>query len=413
MFTKKIIILILFGYIYLLAGQNNTVNYSGIDKHADSAPGHLKNSIPALVNYLVRPAQNDFEKVRAIFRWISQNIDYDVDSFFERRLINEDPETVIRRGSAVCGGYAQLFKRMCREIAIPCEIIPGWSKIYVETLSSQPNHAWNAVRINQQWYLLDVTWGSGYINDQQTYTKSFQEHYFLTDPSLMIYDHFPEDKKWQMLDSPITRQEFDNLILLRPDFFRTQLQLLSHKESLINVSDELVIKIAAPPTTYINAELIKDNQIQSDHFVFSQRLDNEYSIHVHFPDEGEYVLRVYTKSGNQQKLYHWACDYNIHVTKNVKANLFAKAFASFYDLDCFIYYPMDHFIDSDKVQPFKIMVPQALEVTLLINEKNVVPLKKDNTIYTASIKPDKGPLRIMAKTDTGNQYQFLLEYQVK
>ena len=216
-----------------------------------------------------------------------------------------------------------------------------------------------------------------------------------------------------MLDSPITRQEFDNLILLRPDFFRTQLQLLSHKESLINVSDELVIKIAAPPTTYINAELIKDNQIQSDHFVFSQRLDNEYSIHVHFPDEGDYVLRVYTKSGNQQKLYHWACDYNIHVTKNVKANLFAKAFASFYDLDCFIYYPMDHFIDSDKVQPFKIMVPQALEVTLLINEKNVVTLKKDNTIYTASIKPDKGPLRIMAKTDTGNQYQFLLEYQVK
>jgi len=406
----KNLFIIFFLFVFSLYGQNN---FYTIDKHADKAPGHLKKSIPSLVNYLIEPAQDEIHKVRVLFRWISQNIDYDVDAYFDRRLIVEDPIMVINRGTAVCGGYAQLFKLLCSEAGITCEIVSGWSKGYSEELSGRPNHAWNAVKINQQWYLLDVTWGSGYINNQQSYTKSFQEHYFLTDPHILIYDHLPEDEKWQQLETPVSLNEFEDLILLRPNFFRTGLTLLSHKESQINLSDELVIKIGAPDNIFLNAELVKNNQTLADYFVLSQRLNEKYLINVHFPDEGKYILRVYSKSGNEQKLYHWACDYNINVLKNVNNNPFTKQFASFYDLDSYLYYPLDLFLSSNTNQSFKIKVKNALEVSLLLNENSIIPLKKTADIYITEIEPATGPLRIIAKTDSTNQYQFLLEYQVK
>lgn len=413
MFIKNFIIYSFLILVPALSSQQIKEDFTLIDKHADKAPAYLKRSIPALVNYLIKPAEDETQKVRAIFRWISQNITYDVDAYFDQRLIVEEPEKVIRRGRAVCGGYAQLFKRMCKEAGIQSEIIAGWSKGYIEQLSPKPNHAWNAVKINQQWHLLDVTWGSGYINDQQTYSKAFQGHYFLTEPNLLIYDHLPEDEKWQQLDQPISRKQFEDLILLRPDFFATGLSLVSHQESTINVTEELVIKIAAPITTYLNAELIKNNKVLPDNFVFSQRLNNAYLINVHFPDEGKYILRVYSKSGKEQKLYNWACDYNINVKQNVNSSPFVKQFSSFYDLNGYLYYPLDLYLNAGSNQAFKIEVNNALEVSLLVNENRIIPFKKENNIYRTNITPESGPLRIMAKTDTTNTYQFLLEYQVK
>ena len=82
-----------------------STNFYAIDRHADDAPEKLKNSAPALVDYLVRPAKNEQERVRAIFRWITQNIDYDADAFINQRIIADEPLHVLNRGKAVCGGY--------------------------------------------------------------------------------------------------------------------------------------------------------------------------------------------------------------------------------------------------------------------------------------------------------------------
>jgi Transglutaminase-like superfamily len=410
MLIKNIVILFL---TTTLLSQNITNAFYAIDQHADKAPESLKKSIPLLVRYLVLPAKNDTEKVRAIFRWISQNVDYDAKAFFEGRQITDEPLQVIKRGKAVCSGYARLLQNMCREAGIECVIIPGWSKGYGQQLSESPNHAWNAVKINGTWYLLDVTWGSGYINEQRTFTKSFQEHYFFTDPELMIYDHLPEDNKWQRLASPVSRADFEQLILLRPDFFKTGLGLLSHKDAQIYVKDELMVKLTAPVNTFVNAELIHQDSVLADHFVFSQRMENEYHINVHFPDEGDYTLRIYSKEGNDQKIYQWACDYYIHVLKNKNSHPFSKQFSSFYDLESYLYYPLDLILSSKTNQSFKIQVKGALQVSMLFGEDKVIPLSKTGDIYSLNVIPASGPLRIMAKTDTTNQYQFLLEYQVR
>ncbi|MDD2835635.1 MAG: hypothetical protein PHY05_05740, partial [Methanothrix sp.] len=61
-----------------------TLNYSyeEIDLHAMNAPSSAEATIESLAAYLIEPAKNDREKARAIFRWITENIDYNVAVFF-------------------------------------------------------------------------------------------------------------------------------------------------------------------------------------------------------------------------------------------------------------------------------------------------------------------------------------------
>jgi len=398
--------------LYSFAGTLNFKNtdFSIIDKHADETSPQLKKSIPALVNYLVKPAQNDTEKVRAIFRWITQNIDYDIDAYFDERLRIEDPKRVINSGNAVCGGYAVLFKTMCANAGIKSEIVTGWSKGYGETITTQPNHAWNVVTINNKYYLLDVTWGSGYINEQVKYKKSFNEHYFLTEPDFFIYDHYPENELWQLSSKPISRLDFKNLILLRPAFFKTGLGLISHKSGQIDLKEELLIKIQAPSNTYISAQLIQDKKDLSDNFIFIQKQNDVYEVIVHFPDNGIYTLRVFSKFGNDiKKSYSWACDYIIEVQQNINNNPFTKQYAMFEALNGYIYHPTGFILKNGKKQEFKIRVDETLEVVILQDEK-LEPLKKSGNDYSGTVLLNADTVRILARTDTSGYYHYLLEY---
>lgn len=51
-----------------------------IESYVLNTPDSCTKSIVRLANYLIVPAQNDFEKVRAIFRWITENISYSITS---------------------------------------------------------------------------------------------------------------------------------------------------------------------------------------------------------------------------------------------------------------------------------------------------------------------------------------------
>lgn len=48
----------------------------------------------------------------------------------------------------------------------------------------------------------------------------YDDHYFLTDPREFIYEFFPLQSEWQLLKSPITLQDFEELPFVRSLFFR-------------------------------------------------------------------------------------------------------------------------------------------------------------------------------------------------
>ncbi len=191
------------------------------------------------INILVRELTQDFkeekDKARAIYAWIVYHIDYDWYKFEEMkqgRYLQQN-EDIFKTRLGVCGDIAELYQKMAHLAGLECEIISGYAgkKLSKKTLKDS-RHAWNAVKINNKWYLVDATWGINggdafgkKIKNNSQYRreikkrnpkkvnntiseKSINEKYFMSDPDVLIQTHFPNDKKWQLRRSPKSLRSF-------------------------------------------------------------------------------------------------------------------------------------------------------------------------------------------------------------
>ena len=85
------------------------------------------------------------------------------------------------------------------------------------SVNHRTDHAWNAVCIRGNWFLLDNTWGAGHLDETTgTYKVEFKEFFFLKDPAEFVYSHFPymnddmeESMKWQLVENPWTLEKFN------------------------------------------------------------------------------------------------------------------------------------------------------------------------------------------------------------
>jgi len=187
-------------------------DYRRIDRHVRRAPEKLSENIDSLTAYLIRPATTEAEKLRALYRWTTENIGYDYRAYRgETRRINKRIKDILRRKVAVCFGYARLLKAMCDRAEIPCVVVSGYSKgtLTAKPGLEEPDHAWNAVRLKGQWRLLDATWGGSVTQNTNEFVKDADvEAYFLTPPQTFILNHLPADPRWQLLPCPIRPEEF-------------------------------------------------------------------------------------------------------------------------------------------------------------------------------------------------------------
>jgi hypothetical protein len=196
--------------------------FAAVDALALGAPPEAESSLPALAKYLARGSKTEREKARAVYRWVTDRIAYDADSFFSGRTPDPSPEATLRQRCAVCAGYAALFTDLCRRLGLQAAVVTGYVKgISVEPGAwvTSPNHAWNAVRLGGKWCLVDATWGAGSI-DGRRFRKEFTDFYFLTPPEQLTFTHLPEDAKWQTRKPALTLDEFNRRPKIGPALFQ-------------------------------------------------------------------------------------------------------------------------------------------------------------------------------------------------
>ena len=164
--------------------------------------------------------QSQEDRARAYYTWIALNISYDVEHMKELDLMqlfsvsgetsaNQKGLAVIKNKKAVCEGYSNLMVDLCTASSIPCFMVCGNTKTPSGDIP-QILHAWNVLRIDSAWVILDITWSSGYVDLDGKYVKRFSNLYFLPKPKKFIKDHFPLDPMWQLLRNPFTKKDFKN-----------------------------------------------------------------------------------------------------------------------------------------------------------------------------------------------------------
>ena len=179
-----------------------------------------------LSEFAEKNLKTENELARFFYYWIGKNIEYDSEflrkmkvekNIHKEYLKKQDEYRVYEDRKGVCAGYANLFSWFMQEADIQVENISGHirdeSNHYVELNSDDDfRHAWNAIKLNGKWILIDTTWGTS--NEE---AKS--EFYFDIKPEHSIITHYPEKSEWQLLENPLTLEKFNNSKFIQPTWF--------------------------------------------------------------------------------------------------------------------------------------------------------------------------------------------------
>jgi len=137
---------------------------------------------------------SDYEKEMAIYDWVVNNVDYDWTHQDRRETTPRESFTpyggLVNR-TAVCLGYATTFQLLMDLAGVECITVPG------AAFESREDHGWNMVRLNGQWYCVDVTWDANMR--EQTGIKGLENWRYFNVTS----DYMAEtDHQWDYANTP-------------------------------------------------------------------------------------------------------------------------------------------------------------------------------------------------------------------
>jgi transglutaminase/protease-like cytokinesis protein 3 len=192
--------------------QNSEKDYARVDSIARTYEKSDYKLPEDLAVALCKNLNTPREKARAIFTFLATNIKYnpnDMDRDPVRASNKEEIEEkknevakkCYKKGKGICEDYSRLYKMMCDAVDVECIMVTGIA-------FSGRSHAWNAIKLDNKWELVEVTWGSGYLDDDERFHFRFSSGFFCVNPTLFILDHFPKDPQWQLLGKSISRVEY-------------------------------------------------------------------------------------------------------------------------------------------------------------------------------------------------------------
>lgn len=294
-------------------------DFDEADSIASLYPKHALTDLKVLSEKLTASLSTDVEKFRAIYRWVSVNIENDYTLFMQNKRRREKlrgnqeslkdwnskfGKRVVRKllndHSTVCTGYAYLVKELAYYADIECVIIDGYGRTVQANIGGPGyvNHSWNAVKLNEQWLLCDPTWSSGEVNaKEEKFVPQFTEGYFLAEPALFVLNHYPVDTSWILLDEKPTLEDFLN----GPLIYKTALihNILPQSpvtfNNIIYKGEKLKIqfsKLDSEPLEEVQLELVQGKVIKSVAPEVQQNADGSFTMEYEFRRKGQYAVHV-------------------------------------------------------------------------------------------------------------------------
>ena len=186
-----------------------TVPFSLTGAALESAQGELETAVKTAVA-TVPVGASDFEKECAINDYLVDHVTYNEAAAASPQFAvgNEhNAYGALVEGSCVCDGYACAYKLLSDRLGMDSCIIFGSA---VNRSGSNEFHAWNCVKLEGEWYHLDVTWNAAsdqtvpavgrYLNLNMTTQQATQERTILPldgDPAAqeenVLYNYFVPD----------------------------------------------------------------------------------------------------------------------------------------------------------------------------------------------------------------------------
>ncbi len=147
--------------------QIREIRFTGAPWDGERSEEVIFQEIVALTSRLTSGKGSDVQKMKAIYDWTVENLQYDYEAYqyylkkrngeaitqAENEILYRagDPLAVYLKRKAICEGYARLCWLMGTLAGIPVAFIVGGA--------AGGAHAWNAALVDGEWLFFDATWG--------------------------------------------------------------------------------------------------------------------------------------------------------------------------------------------------------------------------------------------------------------
>lgn len=301
--------------------------FEALDLRAIDLANKDYSTMTDLVRDLTRTCKTELEKARVLFRWV---IAKDINKHSVNEIVR--PHATDRLLKGVKSGketYHQLYKKLCSYAGLHCEIVLGYSKGagYKPGMRMDGQtfrNSWTVVNINGSWRLVNCTWAARHVtghkdNLPQMYHK-YDEFYFLTDPEDHIYQHYPDDPYWQLLEIPLPFSEFLNLPVVKSPFFNYGLRFYSNYGATITTDTGMIeIRLLTPKILGFGSMLENVNRLPSEPKQLDGRtllrfVKNEAIFTIALPGPGLYYFSIYTGDYWRSECLESACTFLLQCT---------------------------------------------------------------------------------------------------
>lgn len=132
-------------------------------------------------------SQNIYQQIKSIHDILVETLEYD--STTSKMNIHNIYGALVEK-EVVCEGYARAFKYFMDNLNIECILVGGMA---TNSSGNEEAHMWNYVKLNNEWYGVDVTWDDPIIIGG--YSKSNLRHdYFLKGRRSFSISHIASGK---------------------------------------------------------------------------------------------------------------------------------------------------------------------------------------------------------------------------
>ena len=257
-------------------------------------------------------------------------------------------QATLTRRKAFCQGYAELLQKMCQIAGVPCEVISGYGRGFGFPIGQaenvrQSNHAWNAVKIQEHWHLVDVYLGRRPRRGAELSQAVRHALSVRRTAALSCTPTFPRKPNGSCSIRRCPRRSSPPCRCLEGRFFASGLRLSTPLRRLHPVGESVQFSLAAPEDVLLMASLAEPGKERgrqaSSGRTLVRRGRNEINVLVTFPAAGRWGVRLFTKSRQDQGTYWQAATLEFEAAAGTPWT-FAEAYSSVEGIDSFLESPV-------------------------------------------------------------------------
>lgn len=178
---------------------------------ADYDRNRYEKAVEAALAEAVHPGMSELQIALSLHDYLAVRCAYD------ETLVRGTEYDALVRGSAVCQGYAEAYMDLLGRAGIECIIVT----------SEEMNHAWNQVKLDGQWYNVDLTWNDPtpnregmanhgfFLISDETMGSAEYGYYGWTSPNVCTDTAYETGQFWSESISPVIYADAETCYLIR------------------------------------------------------------------------------------------------------------------------------------------------------------------------------------------------------